>query len=135
MGFTMRDASVPLGTAAPLPSEISPRGVPVRTLAIPTSLARLASLGAASGKLPLAPSTAGEDPQVEASGSLGTPSSGFIHSLQRHASATPITATAESMHRATMRMDILDTSSFAKQVDVVIKANFAAQVIRIKRLG
>ncbi len=64
MGFTMRgfcaadtsleglngigNASVPLATAAPLPSGSAPRGVSARSLAIPSSLARHASLGAAS---------------------------------------------------------------------------------------
>jgi len=92
MGFTMRgvgatstsfeglngmgNASVPLATVAPLPSGSAPLGVSFSSLAIPPSLARHTSFGAASGRLPLAPSIAGEDPQIEVFGSLGAVPSG-----------------------------------------------------------
>jgi len=54
------------------------------------------------------------------------PSGSGQPSLQRETSTNPITVTAETMHTATMS---IPTSCFAKQVDVVIKANSAAQVI------
>ncbi len=70
-------SDIPLANAH-LPSGRAPRGLSVGSLTQPPSLARHASLGVPCGRLPLAPSPAGEDPQIEPSDSLRTAPSGPI---------------------------------------------------------